>query len=132
MNGNIVLIPKSIVESLVAIDPVFEHAMGDTDYALRARADGYKVFVAPGVAGECNANPPPNVAFDSKHSLLEKWRHFTSRKGLPLASWFHFTKRHGGLLWFVYFVQPYARFWWRAVVSSISRHLSNRTTRPHD
>lgn len=123
MNGNIVFVPKSIARDLVNIDPTFEHAMGDTDYALRARMSGYKVFVAPGVVGECEANPLPLLRPDSDHTLLERWRGFTGRKGLPIASWMHFTKRHGGILWFIYFVQPYANFWWRAIGASISKRF---------
>ena len=36
------------------IDPVFEHAMGDTDYALRAGAAGVPVYVASGYVGLCS------------------------------------------------------------------------------
>ena len=46
MNGNIVLIPAESAHRVGNLDPVFEHAMGDTDYALRANKLGVGVWVA--------------------------------------------------------------------------------------
>jgi hypothetical protein len=31
------------------------------------------------------------------------------RKGLPVRSWLRFTRKHGGVLWPMYFVWPYAK-----------------------
>lgn len=107
MNGNVVLIPMRIAQAVGNLDPVFEHAMGDTDYALRARAMGYRVFVAPGFVGHCSNNAVSGTYLDASLPLPARWKKMLSRKGLPPRSWRHFTRRHGGLVWPIYFVWPY-------------------------
>lgn len=109
MNGNCVLIPHAIVECVGNLDPVFEHAMGDTDYALRVRALGGRVFVAPGFIGQCSTNPNKNTYWDRELSLRDRWFHIIGRKGLPPRSFFAFMRRHGGPLWHVRFLWPYIR-----------------------
>lgn len=107
MNGNLVLIPMQIAQKVGNLDPIFEHAMGDTDYALRARAMGYRLFVAPGFVGHCSHNTVAGTYLDANLPLSTRWRKMMSRKGLPPQSWRHFTRRHGGLAWPVYFAWPY-------------------------
>lgn len=107
MNGNCVLIPRRVAETIGNLDPVFEHAMGDTDYALRVRRAGGRVFVAPGFVGVCSNNPVTQTFMDKQISLAARFKHITSRKGLPIKSWFCFTRRHGGVLWPLYFAWPY-------------------------
>ncbi len=107
MNGNCVLIPRRVTEIIGNLDPVFEHAMGDTDYALRIRRAGGRVFVAPGFVGVCSNNPVSQTFMDKKISRAARFKHITSRKGLPVKSWLCFTRRHGGFLWPLYFAWPY-------------------------
>jgi GT2 family glycosyltransferase len=56
MNGNCVLVPEVVMKAVGTIDPVWTHARGDLDYGFRARAMGFRVWVAPGVHGECKPN----------------------------------------------------------------------------
>jgi GT2 family glycosyltransferase len=109
INGNCVLILNEIVNVVGNIDFQFEHAMGDTDYALRVRAAGMHIFVAPGFVGKCEINPVADTFSDKNLNFLSRWRHMTSRKGLPLKSWYRFTRRHGGAFWFLYFIWPYIK-----------------------
>ncbi|MDG3064865.1 glycosyltransferase family 2 protein [Thauera mechernichensis] len=107
MNGNCALIPRLVAEIIGNLDPVFEHAMGDTDYALRVRRAGGRIFVAPGFVGVCSNNPVTQTFMDKQISLAARFKHITSRKGLPIKSWLCFTRRHGGILWPLYFAWPY-------------------------
>lgn len=107
MTGNIVLIPRDIAQVVGNLDPVFEHAMGDTDYALRARKLGFGVWVGPGVFGTCGHNPNTGTYRDAGLPLSRRWRLMMSRKGLPWRSWLVFTRRHMGILWPLYFIWPY-------------------------
>jgi GT2 family glycosyltransferase len=109
MNGNCVWLPIGIARDVGNLDPRFEHAMGDTDYALRARAKGYKVIVVPGTVGTCEANSVAGTFLDKGLGLRARWVAMQSRKGLPWRSWLRFTSRHGGALWPVYFCWPYLR-----------------------
>ncbi|MBC7488701.1 MAG: glycosyltransferase family 2 protein, partial [Glaciimonas sp.] len=83
MTGNIVLIPAAVARTVGNLDPAFEHAMGDTDYALRARQLGFEVWAGPGVFGTCHHNPVEGTYLDSSQPMSFRWRQMMSRKGLP-------------------------------------------------
>jgi GT2 family glycosyltransferase len=107
MTGNIVLIPWASFQKVGNIDPIFEHAMGDTDYALRAGHLGVQVWAAPGIHGTCSDNPLVNTFMDANLPLRDRFQMILSRKGLPWRSWLVFTRRHTGILWPIYFIWPY-------------------------
>ena len=111
MTGNIVLIPARAARCVGNIDPAFEHAMGDTDYALRARRLGVELWVAPQVHGTCADNPVAGTYLDASLPMAERWKRMLDRKGLPWRSWLIFTRRHMGAMWPLYFAWPYAKLW---------------------
>lgn len=124
MNGNIVLIPRVVAEKVGNLDPVFEHGLGDIDYALRARRCGFRVVAAPGVAGSCSNNPVAGTFRDPALPFAERWKRMRSRKGLPPRSWWHFTRRHGGPAGLAYFAWPYVRLVVEAAIGSVRRQPS--------
>lgn len=126
MNGNCVLVPMAVAREIDNLDPAFEHAMGDTDYALRARAAGHPLWVASGLVARCELNPVAGSFNDRSLGLRRRWRAILQRKGLPWRSWLHFTRRHGGWLWPMYFAWPYGRL----VVSALRCALSSKTAPP--
>lgn len=109
MTGNIVFMSRNAARLVGNLDPAFEHAMGDTDYALRAQQRGVEVWVGPGVFGTCAANPPVGTYRDSSLALSRRWQLMMSRKGLPWRSWLRLTRRHAGPMWPLYFGWPYLR-----------------------
>lgn len=109
MNGNLVLIPKEIVNIVGNLDPAFEHALGDIDFAFRAKNAGYSLLVTPGFVGDCSHNPVTGTYLDASLPLGVRWTKMMSRKGLPIQSWLRFTSKHGGLFWPLYFVWPYLK-----------------------
>ena len=111
MNGNIVLLSKQSVQIIGNVDRSFEHAMGDTDYALRAVQLGVQVWTAPGVHGTCSGNSRAGTYMDTTLSLRQRWKLMLGRKGLPWRSWLVLTRRHTGLLWPMYFAWPYVSLW---------------------
>lgn len=123
MNGNIVLVPREIFSSVGSIDPTFEHAMGDIDYALRVRSAGFRIVQAPGTLGKCSENRPNGSFHDKSLSASIRWNKFIDRKGLPPASWRHFVKRHGGIFWPAYFSYPYANFLLRIWLNDILKRF---------
>ncbi|WP_336093993.1 glycosyltransferase family 2 protein [Leeuwenhoekiella sp. CH_XMU1409-2] len=44
LNGNVVLIPKSIPDTIGLLDPIFHHDLGDVEYGLRAIKNGFEVL----------------------------------------------------------------------------------------
>jgi len=109
MTGNIVLITRDVARRVGNIDPTFEHSMGDTDYALRARRRGVQVWIAAGTHGTCSDNAPQGTWCDTSQPLQVRWRDMMTRKGLPWRSWLVLTRRHAGLLWPLHFAMPYAK-----------------------
>jgi GT2 family glycosyltransferase len=110
MTGNIVLIPSKIADVVGNLDPRFEHAMGDTDYALRAKKHGFSILVAPGILGTCKENPTTGTYLDTNLSFRSRWQKMMSKKGLPWRSWLILTRRHAGVFWPLYFFWPYFSF----------------------
>ncbi|MFD8004209.1 glycosyltransferase family 2 protein [Streptomyces mirabilis] len=109
MNGNLVLVPRNVVERVGQIDGKFHHGMADFDYGLRARALGCAVWVAPGTLGTCAGNSAAGSHMDLTLSVWERLRLMRTPKGLPPSSWLRFTRRHAGPLWPAYWLWPYLR-----------------------
>jgi GT2 family glycosyltransferase/glycosyltransferase involved in cell wall biosynthesis len=109
MNGNVVLVPRSVYSVVGNIDATFTHAMGDLDYGLRARSAGCQVFLAPGYVGTCSVNPIADTFRDATLSRRERLGRAASPKELPFAEWATLCRRHGGPLWPVLALSPYVR-----------------------
>ncbi len=108
-DGNIVLLSRAATLRAGNLDPIFEHAMGDTDYGLRANKMGAATWLAPGSYGLCNDNPMTGTYRDPTVPWLRRWALIRSRKGLPHRSWLIFNQRHCGLMWPATFAWPYLR-----------------------
>jgi GT2 family glycosyltransferase len=117
INGNCVLIPRTVVEVVGNLDLVFAHYLGDYDYALRARKQNCSVWIAPGYVGTCPENPYYRNSQDANTPLSQQLEKIGQPKGLPtqdltlysFKEWRVFSQRHGGLFWFVYYLIPYRR-----------------------
>jgi len=105
-NGNVVLVPRSVVGAIGGIDGVFDHAYADTDYGLRARQAGISVLQASGAVGSCELNPGVDLA---SMTLAQRWSWLRSRKGLPLRSQVRLMRRHAGIEWPAYVAYSYAK-----------------------
>lgn len=128
MNGNLVLIPAEVAQRVGNLEAAFEHAMGDTDYALRARCQGFDIRVAPGVHGTCGHNSISGTYMDKSLPFSRRWRQMLSRKGLPWRSWLILTRRHAGPAWPLYFALPYVKL----MASGIRQSLRPNTLRNGD
>ena len=109
MNGNVVLIPRSVYSVVGNMDERFTHGGGDTDYGLRARSAGCQVYLAPGHVGICSVNPRAGTFRDETLSRRERLRLVASPKGLPVSEWAALCRRHGGPLWPALALSPYVR-----------------------
>lgn len=117
MNGNCVLIPRAAAAATGNLDAGFTHAIGDFDYALRARRAGCSVWIAPGYAGTCARNAVEGTWGDRALPLRTRWAKLTGPKGLPPREWMRFARRHAGRLWPLYGSLPYLR----VVLTSLAR-----------
>jgi GT2 family glycosyltransferase len=119
LNGNCVLIPRSVARIVGNLDPAFTHYMGDIDYGLRAKKQGCTVWIAPGYLGTCAENTRPSnwreAVADQPWS--RQWQQIDRPKGLtlttvtlsPIAEWKAFAQRHAGPLWPIFWLYPYRR-----------------------
>ncbi len=108
-NGNVALVPRAIYEALGGIDDGFEHAAADFDYGLRARCLGFDVVLASTPVGTCPRTAPRAPWLDPRLSGRERWGLLLGPKGLPPRSQARYLRRHGGLLWPLFWLSPYAK-----------------------
>jgi GT2 family glycosyltransferase len=107
MNGNCVLIPRSVLASVGNLDTVFNHYLGDYDYGLRAREKGFSIWVTPGFVGTCSRNPVVYPWRTDGQSIRDRWRLVLGPKGAPPKACLVYARRHAGLLWPFVWSRPY-------------------------
>ena len=98
MNGNIVLVPREVFQTVGSLSADFRHNGGDMDYGLRARKAGFRVWLAPGFLGLCRRNSGPSWA-DPAVPFVRRWRGLNGPKGLPLREHYIYCKRHNRFGW---------------------------------
>ena len=110
-NGNIVLIPRYVYKIVGKNDPIFHHAIGDTDYGLRAKKLGIKSYIVAEPLGICDL-----------HEHIAKWKD----PGVPLIKRIRFLYKPGGngsnpKQFFIYKMRHFGIM--QAVITFISNHL---------
>lgn len=96
INGNMVLVPKVVYQTVGNLSPKYTHSLGDFDYGLRAQKAGFSCYTTSEYLASCETNPlrdwcNPNI------SLLNRIELFMSPRGLNFAEYFYFTFSHFGL-----------------------------------
>jgi GT2 family glycosyltransferase len=110
INGNCVLIPRSIAKSVGNISKDFTHRGGDYDYSLRAKEKGYNSWVAPGYLGTCSRNSQSGTFKDKNLSLMNRVASLNKpTAAMPAREWMLFVRRHGGILWPIYWLRTLVR-----------------------
>lgn len=99
-NGNFVLIPRSVYNVIGKNDPIFHHAIGDSDYGLRAEQKGIACYIAPQPCGICDTHEKLPKCFDPSISLRNRFKWFfkPGGNGANPNEYFIFRKRHYGLM----------------------------------
>lgn len=96
MNGNIVLVPKSVFKILGNLDPVFHHDLGDVDYGLRAKKNNINVFTTRVAIGSGEANSFCRVRLWNS-TIVKRFKKLYSPLGNhPLIN-FYFRRKHFGV-----------------------------------
>lgn len=97
MNGNLVLVPRVVVERIGILDSYFIHDLGDVDYGLTARRNGIRVVstrknIAQGVTNaQCRVR---QWGVD----VVKRFQRLNSPLGSPLSQNFYFRRKHYGWL----------------------------------
>jgi glycosyltransferase involved in cell wall biosynthesis len=109
VHGNVLLVPRQTYLLLGGIDGEFAHSYADNDYGLRLRQAGGRNVLIAGHVGTCAPNDIIAASLDPSLPLSARWRFLNSRKGRPLGSQVRFLRRHGGPVWPIFLLPPYAR-----------------------
>jgi GT2 family glycosyltransferase len=119
INGNLVLVPKAIFETIGNLSPHFTHAVGDNDYGLRALRAGFyccttRKYVATcrtnGLADWCNPQIP----------IIKRFENLYSPKGLNIREYIAFLKMHKKDRWLISTVKVYMKALFPSVYNYIS------------
>ena len=97
LNGNVVLISKSVYNVLGNLDPVYHHDLGDVDYGLRAIENKIGVFTTRVAIASGEKNHFCRVRLNGT-SLIIRFRKLYSPLGSNPNINFYFRKTHFGYL----------------------------------
>lgn len=96
-NGNVVLIPKKVVDDIGILDERFTHAMGDFDYGLRCKEAGIPMFATSNFIATCSNNSLSNKWSDSKLPFRQRLTKLLLPTGLPPREYFYYIRKHTNL-----------------------------------
>ena len=96
-DGNIVLVPHSVVERIGILDRRFSHAMGDTEYGMRAGKMGVAIWQVPEYAGYCELHEKLSDWCNPEVPLRKRLKALYSPLGCPPDEYFIYD-RYNGLL----------------------------------
>lgn len=99
LNGNLVIVPRTIYKTIGMLDSTYHHGLGDHDYGLRAKKVGFKLYLAPEYLGYCERHDTERLkCYGNKYSLFDRFKFLYSPSGPnPLVNW-KFFWRHYSIL----------------------------------
>ena len=95
LNGNVVLVPSTVYDTLGNLDPVLHHDLGDVDYGLRAIENGLKVVTTRVAIGSGDRNKFCRVRLH-KTTVKRRFEQLYSPLGNHPSVNFYFRRKHFG------------------------------------
>lgn len=96
-NANCVLIPFQVFKKIGTIDKYYIHSLGDFDYGLMIKKNGYKIHTSKEYVGICNINSNLNTWSDKALKIKERIKKKEDIKGAPTKQWFYFLRKNFNL-----------------------------------
>lgn len=97
-NANAVLIPFTAFEKVGAMDEHYRHSLGDFDYGLTLKRNGYRIHVSKEYVGICKSNSSEGTWTDPALTRMERIKRKESVKGAPAKQWFYFLRKNFGII----------------------------------
>lgn len=97
MNGNVVLVPKKVVDKIGILDANYIHDLGDVDYGMRAREHGINVLSTRKAIAAGYRNDICRVRKWGT-TLVQRFKALNKPLGSPLDKNFYFRRKHFGML----------------------------------
>ena len=101
MNGNVVLLPKGIVEKVGVLDPFFRHSYGDWEYGYRIRKNNYALFLSPSYVGTCDRHDNQEKCYNRNVPLKDRLLYLVSPVGHHPKEVFHYGMKTEGFFYAV-------------------------------
>ncbi len=120
VSGNCVLVPRTVYQSLGNFSAHYRHFLGDIDYGLRARREGYDIWLAGGYVGTSPVHHGRGNELAVMPTGSALWQQLQHPKGLsvgadwqqrfmPMPEWTTFLKTHSGWLWWLPWLLTYQK-----------------------
>jgi GT2 family glycosyltransferase len=104
LNGNVVLIPKFVVDKIGILDPFFHHDLGDVEYGWRALKNNIKIITTRVSIGIGIKNEICRVRKNNT-TLFNRLKYLYSPLGSnPFINFYYKRKRYGIFYSFLYFI----------------------------
>ena len=108
INGNAVWVSRKTWQRIGGFRTCFTHAMGDTDYGMRAMKAQIPVWLTPVHIGTCKANT--DKRWDNPdHPIGTRWKMLHSVKGCPPKEFMQLVRVANPQNWPVYILKLYWR-----------------------
>ena len=95
-NGNLVLIPKVIFDTIGMLDSFYHHGLGDFDYGIRAQKAGFKCYITSKFVGNCEKNGLNNC-FNPKVKISKRLKILYTPLGVNPKKQFYYDKRSSNI-----------------------------------
>lgn len=95
-NANCVLIPRDVFLSVDNMDSVYKHSLGDFDYGLSIRNNGFKIHCTNFFVGICRRNDITNTWQDVNLPISRRLKLKEEPKGMPFKETFHYFRKNFG------------------------------------
>ena len=73
VNGNLVLIPKCVFNTIGGLDSFFHHSYGDWEYGIRAKKHGFPLFLTSKYVGKCNRHDGIKKCFNTRVNIVSRF-----------------------------------------------------------
>ena len=121
INGNATIVPKAIYERLGNLSPDYTHAIGDSDYGLRAIRAGFNCYTSRKYIATCPTHESISAWCNPNISFAERWKSLHSTKGLNIKEYNIFLRKFCGWKWIISAFKVYMKTLDPRLYSKISK-----------
>lgn len=107
INGNCLLIPRSVASLIGNLDYRYEHGLGDFDYGQRIIAAGGVLYSSSDYVGTCEKNSINGTWKDVSLPIRVRIRKMKEKNGQPRESYKIYLRKWNKRTWLFYYYKPY-------------------------
>lgn len=109
IHGNVVLVPREIFRKIGGMSEAFTHALGDTDYGLRAIEAGFSCWTTGMYVGMCRQHQIKGPWNSSKVPIKQRMVLLRHPLGLNFREYKIYRKRHYPRMWILDVIKVYVQ-----------------------